>query len=240
MRFFYLQKPILDVDYLKLCDAFVYTVFFRYLEKPAEKKDKKHHVEIYSSIDMYFHNKGKQTIIQFKNWKAESGIGYQPFIAIHQEDKQPVDIAKLYKGMEKKTLEFLEKKVTSKDYNSCFYTYPITTGAYFKGNKMFSSYNYKEFMDQGGNHLEVLFQSVKEKEFPNNLHEYYRKKLTEDWQKQVYDELLEAYNTKAFDIDASNLRYHITRKQYKYFKCTVLDNLHIEVLNEHKRNLFLE
>lgn len=51
-------------------------------------------------------------------------------------------------------------------------------------------------MDQGGNHLEVLFQSVKEKEFPNNLHEYYRKKLTEDWQKQVYDELLEAYNTK--------------------------------------------
>lgn len=39
MRFFYLQKPILDVDYLKLCDAFVYTVFFRYLEKPAEKKN---------------------------------------------------------------------------------------------------------------------------------------------------------------------------------------------------------
>lgn len=38
MRLFYLQKPILDVDYQKLCDAFVYTVFFRYLEKPAEKK----------------------------------------------------------------------------------------------------------------------------------------------------------------------------------------------------------
>ncbi len=40
MRLFYLQKPILDVDYQKLCDAFVYTVFFRYLEKPAEKKIK--------------------------------------------------------------------------------------------------------------------------------------------------------------------------------------------------------
>ena len=105
---------------------------------------------------------------------------------------------------------------------------------------MFSSYNYKEFMDQGGNHLKILFQSVMEKEFPNNLHEYYRKKLTEDWQKQIYNELLEAYNTKAFDIYTSNLRHHITRKQYKYFKYTVLDNLHIEVINEKKRNLFLE
>ena len=68
MGLFHSQKPILEIDYRKLCDAFVYTVFFRYLERPTDKTDKQNHAEIYSAIDIYSKNDDEQTIIQFKNW----------------------------------------------------------------------------------------------------------------------------------------------------------------------------
>lgn len=240
MGLFHSQKPILEIDYRKLCDAFVYTVFFRYLERPTDKTDKQNHAEIYSAIDIYSKNDDEQTIIQFKNWQSEGNIGFHPFIAIHQDGKQPIDIAKLYKGMEKRTLEFLEKDAASKDHNSPLYLYPITAGAYFKGNKMYSASSYEEFMEQGGSHLEILFQSAREKEFPDNLHEYYKKRLQEDWQKQAYNELSQAYHTKALDIYTSCLRCHITRKEFKYLKFSILDNLHIKVLNANKKGLFGE
>ena len=152
MGLFHSQKPILEIDYQKLCDAFVYTVFFKYLERPTDKTDKQNHAEIYSAIDIYFRNENMQTIIQFKNWQSEGNIGFHPFIAIHQDGKQPIDIAKLYKGIEKRTLEFLEKEATSKDHNSPLNLCPITAGAYFKGNKMYSASSYEEFMEQGGSH----------------------------------------------------------------------------------------
>lgn len=239
MAFFSRQKPIMELDFEKLCNAFIYRAIYMYLDKPHEKWDKDSYGDICGgSIDLYFMNDGNQIIIELSDWIKDTS--FQPYIAIHQSNKEPIDVEKIYKGMEKRNLNILMKRTSSTDYIYVFNQYLITSGGYFKGNKLYSSLSLEEFMENGGNNIAEIFKYISTKDFPYNLHQHYKNLLDEDWKKRVYDEIIKANETKKFDIYESELRYHISKKQFKFLKTIIFECLHIDVLNERKRNLFVE
>lgn len=227
---------ILTLEYTKLCEAFIYHVFYMYLNKPYDKYNQNYHAEIYDSIDLMFEENNNHIVVRFYSYMSKKS-----YIAIHQSNKTAIDIERTFQGLDEQTLNFMIIKSESKKgeyYDWIFYDYPITAGIYFKEDDIYSSISWEEFMSNGGGSISILFDSVKERDFPMNLHEYHKEKLDEEWKKQVYDELVLAYSNKTFDIYASCLREHITKNQFKYFNRVVLEELHINVLNSRKRNLF--
>ena len=95
-------------------------------------------------------------------------------------------------------------------------------------------------MEQGGNNISEILKCINEQNFPNNIHDYHKYLLKEEWKKQVYDEIVIATETKKFDIFESELRHHISKKTFKYIERLIFECLHIEVINGRKRNLFAE
>lgn len=224
---------ILTLDYKKLCEAFVYHVFYMYLNKPSDKYDVHYHAEIYANIDLMFEENNNHIVIQFRDYH-----GKNPYIAIHQSDKEPADIENVFNGLSELELDYLVRASNSKEYCFHFNTYPITTGVYFMGNDVYSGMSWEEFLENGGNSISVLFDSVQDSNFPDNLNDYHKSKLNEEWKKIVYDELVCAYSSKNFDIYESCFRNYITKEQFRYFERIILECSHINVLNRRKRNLF--
>lgn len=238
MGFLNRQKAILEFDYDNLCHAFICHCLFLYLDDPNDKYSIEKHGVVYgSAIDLLVKDENIQYIVQFSDW-IKGGM-CKPYIAIHQSDKKAVCVETLYKGMDKQTLKFLIRRSSSQEYNYYFNKYPITAGGYIKNGKLYSSQSLDEFMENGGHKISVLFDTVNDPSFPQNLYTYHREALKELWKQEVYDELVESLKTKTFDIYASVLHEHITRKQFKYLKAIIFENLHIEVINERKRGLFV-
>ena len=123
------QKPIMKIDFDRLCDAFIYRVIYMNLKEPQDKFNNQNHAEIYgSAIDLYFMNNGQQVVIKLAEWMKNNS--FCPYIAIHQGDKKTVDVdlEKLYKGLERYLLNFIIKASKSDAYDFPFHKYPITTG----------------------------------------------------------------------------------------------------------------
>lgn len=239
MGLFNRQKPILKFDYDNLCHAFICHCIFLYLDSPIDKFTFENRGVVYgSAIDLLVKTEDIQYIIKFSDW-IKGGM-CKPYIAIHQSNKEAVNVETVYKGMDKQTLKFLVKKSSSQEYDFYFNKYPITAGGYIKDGKLYSSQSLDEFMENGGHVISALFNTVQESSFPQNLYAYHKEALKEEWKLKVYDELVESLKTKRFDIYESSLSKHITRKQFKYLKAILLDNLHIEVINGRKRGLFTE
>lgn len=237
MGFFNRQKAILEFDYDNLCHAFICHCLFLYLDRPQDKYSLENHGEVYgSAIDLLVKDENIQYIIKFSDWIRDGRC--KPYIAIHQSDKKAINVETLYKGMDKMTLKFLVKKTSSLEYNFYFNKYPITAGGYIKDGKLYSSQSMDEFMENGGHKISILFDTVNDPSFPQNLYTYHKETLKESWKQEVYDEFVESLNSKTFDIHASSLSKHITRKQFKYLKVIMFENLHIKVVNERKRGLF--
>lgn len=238
MGFFNRQKAILEFDYDCLCHAFICHCLFLYLDRPQDKHSFENHGEVYgSAIDLLVKDENIQYIVKFSDW-IKGGM-CKPYIAIHQSDKKAACVETLYKGMDKQTLKFLIRKSSSQEYSFYFNKYPITAGGYIKEGKLYSSQSLYEFMENGGHMISVLFDTVNVSSFPQNLYTYHKEALKESWKQEVYEELVESLKTKKFDINASRLHEHITRKQFKYLKAIIFENLHIEVINERKRGLFV-
>lgn len=238
MGFFNRQKPIIELEFDKLCDAFIYHAIYININNPHDKYDEHNHGEVYgSAIDLFFRNNENDVYVQLANWEKDTA--FQPYIAIHQSNKKTIKVDKAYNGMDKMDLKHLIRRSSSSDYVYIFNQHLITSGGYFKGNKLYSSLSYEEFMDNGGNNISELLKYTNKKN-PNNIHEYHKRLLKEEWKKQVYDEIINSIETKTFDVFESELRHHVTKKQFKYLERLIFECLHIEVLNGRKRNLFAE
>ena len=239
MGLFSRHKPIMELEFDKLCDTFIYHAIYININEPHDKYDEHNHGEVYgSAIDLFFRNNDNDVYVQLSDWTKDTA--FQPYIAIHQSDKKAIAVDKVYNGMDKIPLKHLIRRSSSSDYVYIFNQHLITAGGYFRGNKLYSSLSYEEFMDNGGNNISELLMFVDEKNFPNNIHEYHKNLLKEDWKKQVYDEIVKAKETKTFDIFESELRHHIKKQQFKYLTRLIFECLDIEILNGRKRNLFLE
>ena len=239
MGLFNKSKPIMILELNKLCEAFIYHAIYINVHEPHDKYNDHCHGEIYgSAIDLFFKNNDNDVYVQLYGWKKDSS--FQPYIAIHQSNKKAIEVDKVYSGMSKLDLMHLVRRSSNSDYYYIFNQHLITSGGYFKGNKLYSSLSYDEFMDNGGNNISALLSCVLEKDFPSNIHEYHKSLLNDEWKKQVYDEIVKAKDNKTFDLFESELRNHFTKKQYKYLKRIIFEGLGIEVLNERKRNLFPE
>lgn len=237
MGFFNRQKAILEFDYDNLCHAFICHCLFLFLDRPQDKYSFENHGEVYgSAIDLLVKDENIQYIVKFSGWIK--GSMSKPYIAIHQSDKNTVDIETLYKGMDKQTLKFLVKKSSSQEYHFFFNKYPITAGGYIKDGKLYSAQSLNEFMENGGHIISILFDTVNDSSFPQNLYAYHKEVLKESWKQEVYDELVDSLKTKTFDIYESSLHEHITRKQFKNLKVIIFENQHIKIINERKRGLF--
>lgn len=239
MGLFRRKKPIIELEFDKLCDVFIYHAIYINVRDPHDKYDEHNHGEVYgSAIDLFFRNNDNDVYVQLADWTKDTA--FQPYIAIHQSDKKAIEVEKVYNGMDKVPLKHLIRRSSSSDYVYIFNQHLITAGGYFKENKLYSSLSYEEFMDNGGNNISELLNCVNEKTFPNNIHEYHKSLLKEEWKKRVYDEFVIAAESKTFDIFESELRHHMTKNQFKYIERLIFRNLHIEVLNGRKRNLFAE
>jgi hypothetical protein len=237
--FFNRQKPIIELEFDKLRDAFIYHAVYININNPHDKYDKHNHGEVYgSAIDLFFRNNENDVYVQLADWAKDTA--FQPYIAIHQSNKKAIEVDKVYNGMDKVPLKYLIRKSSSSDYVYIFNQHLITSGGYFKGNKLYSSLSYEEFMDNGGNNISELLKCVNEKNYPHNIHEYHKSLLKEEWKKQVYDEIINSIETKTFDVFESELRHHVTKKQFKYLERLIFECLDIEILNGRKRNLFAE
>lgn len=233
-------KAIIDIDFDKLTEAFIYHAIYLNLREFSTKFQMNSHADVYASIDLYFKDGDRQIIVNLRNCMDEASN--QPYITIHQSGSKVIDVEKKYVGMDEESLRFLVKFATQEDYkeNYTYYNYPITAGGYFENGKLYSGQSYKDFMENGGKQIEMLFKAAQLEAFPEFLHEYHKQMLKEDWKKIVYDEILESMETGEYDIAASCLREHIKKDEFKYLKRFFFDYMDIEVLNSRKRNLFIE
>lgn len=237
MRLFSKKNVIAKIDYEKFYTAMLFQCFYMFLNKPRDKTINDYHCEAYGYIDLKFKNENNEyVIVQYKVTDIKGC--YQ--LLIHQKGKPAVDLNKALKGYDKFTIDWYINKAQLPEYghNTPFYNHLITAASYFYKDKLYSGMKYNDFMNNGGNNIAHILNCIVQNDFPLNLHDLFKNKLHEKWQKDSYDDLVESLKTKEFDIFKSSLHEHITKEQFKYFERYVLEGCHIKVINKRKKNLW--